>query len=239
MIESVNEPMNTPDTSRSRTSGSQTLARGLEVLRMVANTPTGMAINEVAEHAGIHRTVAYRLLNTLCDMQLLHRGTDSRYRGAVGLLALGGSAYHSLRAAAEPVLRRCAEELGATVALIVREGDEAVALSVVAPSGGVYHISFAEASRHPLDTGAAGHAVVASAPALPGEDPRVTRARRDGFASTYGEVEPGMYGLAVPLPPEVCGMPACLNLITVREDLVAVAAPALQQAARALAAVLG
>ncbi|EMQ98698.1 IclR family transcriptional regulator [Paeniglutamicibacter gangotriensis Lz1y] len=234
MIKNVNEPTTAPSPTASRTAGSQTLARGLEVLRLVAGTPAGLSINEVAEHAGIHRTGAYRLLNTLCDAQLLHRGADSRYRGAAGLLTLSASAYHSLLAAAEPVLRRYADELGATLALIVREGAEAIALRVTAPTSGTYHVSFAEASRHPLDLGAAGHAILASEPENIGEDPRVTAARTHGYAQTFGEVEPGMHGLAVPLARDICGVPACLNLITVRQDQATSAVAVLQQAARAL-----
>jgi DNA-binding IclR family transcriptional regulator len=238
MINHVNEPTTAPSPSTSRTAGSQTLARGLEVLRLVAATPAGMGVNDVAEHAGIHRTGAYRLLNTLCDAQLLHRGADGRYRGAAGLLSLSASAYHSLLAAAEPVLRRYADELGATLALIVREGDEAIALRVTAPTSGTYHVSFAEASRHPLDLGAAGHAILASEPASPGEDPRVTATRISGYAQTFGEVEPGMHGLAVPLDRSISGVPACLNLITVREEQATSAIAVLQRAARALEASL-
>ncbi|GAA3325241.1 helix-turn-helix domain-containing protein [Paeniglutamicibacter sulfureus] len=238
MIIHVNQPTTAPPPSTSRTAGSQTLARGLEVLRLVAGTPAGLGINEVAEHAGIHRTGAYRLLNTLCDAQLLHRGADGRFRGAAGLFSLSASAYHSLIAAAEPVLRRYADELGATLALIVREGDEAIALRVTAPTSGTYHVSFAEASRHPLDLGAAGHAILASEPASPGEDPRVSAARASGYAQTFGEVEPGMHGLAVPLDAGICGVPACLNLITVRREQAEAAVTVLQQAARALEAAL-
>ena len=238
MIKSVNQPTTAPTPTASRTAGSQTLARGLEVLRLVAATPAGMGVNEVAEHAGIHRTGAYRLLNTLCEAQLLHRGADARYRGAAGLLSLSASAYHALLAAAEPVLRRYADELGATLALIVREGDEAIALRVIAPTSGVYHVSFTEASRHPLGLGAAGHAVLASEPEHPGEDPRVTAARTNGYAQTFGEVEPDMHGLAVPLNREICQVSACLNLITVRSEQATSAIGALRRAARELESAL-
>jgi DNA-binding IclR family transcriptional regulator len=238
MINHVNEPTTIPSPATSRTAGSQTLARGLEVLRLVAAAPTGMSVNEVAEHAGIHRTGAYRLLNTLCEAQMLHRGSDARYRGAAGLLSLSASAYHALLAAAEPLLRRYADELGATLALIVREGDEAIALRVMAPTSGVYHVSFSEASRHPLGLGAAGHAVLASEPEHPGEDPRVTAARTNGYAQTFGEVEPDMHGLAVPLNREICQVSACLNLITVRSEQATSAIGALQRAARELESAL-
>ena len=221
--------------AQSRTAGSQTLARGLEVLRAVAATPDGMTVADVAAHAGTHRTVAYRLLNTLVDARLIHRGQDGRYRGAAGLLSLSSAAHSSLAAAARPLLRGLADQLGATVSLIIREGEEAVALAVISPADGAYHVTFAEGSTHPLTVGAAGHALLASAPGAPGDPESVVRVRRDGFAATYGEVEPNMYGLAVPLDPAVSGVPACLNVISARSDLRETAVPLLRSAAQRIA----
>ncbi|GER22735.1 transcriptional regulator [Zafaria cholistanensis] len=215
----------------SRTAGSQTLARGLEVLRAVTAARDGLSVAEVAERIGIHRTIAYRALNTLADAHMVHRGEDGRYRGSTGLLSLASAAHQSLRAAALPVLTDAAERLGATVALIVREGSDAVALAVVSPTGGTYHVGLSEGSRHPLGRGAAGHAIMVSAPALPGEPESVANARRDGYAQTFGEVEPNMYGLAVPIPEKDAGVPACLNIITVRQDVAASAVKPLQEAA--------
>ena len=51
-------------------------------------------------------------------------------------------------------------------------------------------------------------------------------------------VEPGAYGVAVPLA-AAAGVPAaCVNLITYREDVAASAAPALVRAARRISAAL-
>lgn len=201
-------------TATSRTSGSQTLARGLEILRAVTAAPDGMAVTEVAEAAGVHRTIAYRALNTLVDTHLLHRGPDGRYRGAAGLLALAPAAYSSLAAAARPQLRDLADRLGAAVSLIVRQGDEAVALAVLGPATGIYHVSFSEGSVHPLNRGAAGLALLAACPEQPGEPTAVAAVRSEGFARTFGEVEPNMHGLAVPLDAAATGVPACLNVIS-------------------------
>ncbi|GGL80618.1 helix-turn-helix domain-containing protein [Glutamicibacter protophormiae] len=207
----------------SRTAGSQTLARGLLVLRLVAQASDGLAITDVALAAGVHRTVAYRVLNTLCDAHLLHRGADGRYRGAAGLLALAGAGYQHLRSVALPLLSSAATELGATVSLLVRESDMAVALAVVSPPSGSYHVMFAEGSRHPISRGAAGLALQAAGTASEFEPERIRQVRAAGYAQTFGEVEPNMHGLAVPIPLELQHSAACLNVITVRqEDLASV-----------------
>lgn len=203
----------------SRTAGSQTLARGLAALKAIAGARDGMAINDVAELLGVHRTIAYRILNTLSDARLIHRSDDNRYRGAAGLLQLTSAAHDAIRAAALPVLHDVANDLSSTVSLLVREGGEAVALAVVEPRGPSYHVSFAQGSRHPLNRGAAGLAIQASQPPASAESEDVRRARANGYAITFGEVEPNMYGLAAPIKGPEPGVAACLNLITTRKEI--------------------
>lgn len=208
----------TPDAAPSRTAGSQTLARGLRALKAIAASPDGLTIQEVADRLGVHRTIAYRILNTLADEGLAHRNEDGRYRGASGLLGLAAAAHSAMRAAALPVLADVARELQSTVSVLIQEGPDAVALAVVEPTGVGYHIAFAEGSRHPIERGAAGLAIRACYPPSDRdpEDLRLARAR--GYAVTYAEVEPGMYGLAAPIAGG--SAPACINLITNRRELV-------------------
>src|SRR5699024_7980244 len=139
-----------PIRAETRTTGSQTLSRGLSILRLVTESAEGLTNAEVVKVAGVHRTVAYRILNTLCDAQLLHRGPDGRYRGAAGILSVAAAGHQHLRSTAIPHLHRAAYELEATVALLVREGNRAVALAVVPPTSGTYHITFSEGAYHPL-----------------------------------------------------------------------------------------
>ena len=205
--------------SASRTAGSQTLARGLTALKAIANAGDGMAVNDMAELLGVHRTIAYRILNTLDDAGLIHRSEDNRYRGAAGLLQLTYAAHDAIRAAALPVLHDVANDLSSTVSLLIREGAEAVALAVVEPRGPSYHVSFAQGSRHPLNRGAAGVAIQASQPPTPSEPENVRTARTDGYAITFGEVEPNMYGLAAPIKSPAPEIAACINLITTRKEV--------------------
>ncbi|MEX0427270.1 IclR family transcriptional regulator [Nocardioides sp. DS6] len=215
--------------------GTQTLARGLRALELVASASEGMAIQELADELGIHRSIASRLLATLGDFKLVARGTDGRYRIGSGLAALASGIQATLRATADPILRDLAEEAGATVTLLVAEGDEAVALSVVSPARAQYHLAFKTGGRHPISRASGGVALQAAMPPTPGEATRVTEARERGYARTMGEVEPGAYGVSVPVP-QVAGMPtACLNLITHRAEIADAAAPALMRAAARLA----
>ena len=233
---SVSEKAATP---ASRTAGSQTLARGITILKTVAAARDGLTIQDVADQVEVHRTIAYRILNTLSDANLIRKGADNRYRGASGLLNLSSAAHSAMRAAAMPILADVANELQQTVSLLVQEGAEAVALAVVEPQNRAYRISFMEGSRHPLNLGAAGHAISSCAPASEYDPEQVRSVRRDGYSLTYGEVEPHMYGLAAP----ICGTGgeggACVNLITTRKELAESAAPAIIAAAGRIAERLG
>jgi DNA-binding IclR family transcriptional regulator len=95
-----------------------------------------------------------------------------------------------------------------------------VAVSVIVPSHVPYQLAFHEGSRYPLDRGAAGIALLASMPPRPGERDLVARARKRGWVTTYGEIEPNTFGLAVGVRRPAPSPPTCINLISHREDVV-------------------
>lgn len=218
--------------------GSQTLARGLNALQLIANAPNGLTVGQVAEDIGVHRTIAYRLLSTLSQYRFVAKGDDGRYRSAAALAVLGASFDNNVRQLCAPTLRGLADELGATVSLLVAEGDQQVAIAVVAPTNVYYQLSFHEGSRYPLDRGAAGIALLASMPPRPGERELAQQARQQGWVITHGEIEPNTYGLAVPVRRRPPSPPTCINLISHREDVVMDGRDAVMKAADDLAAVL-
>ncbi|NYV74411.1 helix-turn-helix domain-containing protein, partial [Streptomyces sp. UH6] len=126
----------------SRAAGAQTLARGLRALELVTTARDGLTVQEVADRLDVHRSIASRLLSTLADFRLAVRGADGRYRAGVGLAALAGGIHATLRAEAEPVMRDLADELGATISLLVTEGADAVALLVMEPPAASWVLSF-------------------------------------------------------------------------------------------------
>jgi DNA-binding IclR family transcriptional regulator len=218
--------------------GSQTLARGLTVLQAIATSRSGLTVQQVADHIGVHRTIAYRLLSTLAQFRLVAKGEDGRYRSAAALAVLGASFDNNVRQLSLPTLRGLADELGSTVSLLVAEGDQQVAIAVIVPSNVFYPLSFHEGSRYPLELGAAGIALLACMPPRPGERDLVPQTRQDGWVITHGEVEPNTYGLAVPVRRRPPSPPTCINLISHREDVVLDGKDAVIKAANELSAIL-
>ena len=218
--------------------GSQTLARGLTALQKVADSPSGLSVQQLADQLGVHRTIAHRLLATLTEFRLVAKGEDGRYRPGAGLAVLGASFDRNVRQLSLPTLRTLADDLGTTVSLLVAEADQQVAIAVIVPSHVAYQLSFHEGSRYPLDRGAAGIALLASMPPRPGERDLVARARERGWVTTYGEIEPNTYGLAVPVHRQAPSPPTCINLISHREDVVMRGKDAVVKAAKQLSALL-
>jgi DNA-binding IclR family transcriptional regulator len=218
--------------------GSQTLARGLTVLQVVATSRRGLTVQEVSSHIGVHRTIAHRLLSTLAQFRLVAKGEDGRFRSAAGLAVLGASFDNNVRQLSLPTLRALADELGSTVSLLVAEGDQQVAIAVIVPNNVFYQLSFHEGSRYPLDRGAAGIALLASMPPRPDERDLVPQTRQQGWVITHGEVEPNTYGLAVPVRRRPPSPPTCINLISHREDVVLDGKEAVIKAANELSAIL-
>ncbi|ANI41155.1 IclR family transcriptional regulator [Mycolicibacterium vaccae 95051] len=204
----------------------------------MAGSPTGLTVGEVADEIGVHRTIAYRLLSTLAQFRFVAKGEDGRYRSAAALAVLGASFDNNVRQLCVPTLRALADELGATVSLLVAEGDQQVAVAVMVPTNVYYQLSFHEGSRYPLDRGAAGIALLASMAPRPGERELVQQTRQQGWVITHGEIEPNTYGLAVPVHRTAPSPPTCINLISHREDVVLNGRDAVIKAAGDLSAVL-
>jgi DNA-binding IclR family transcriptional regulator len=182
--------------------GSQTLDRGLQVLGLLRDNPDGLSVAEMVRVLHLPRTVLTRLVTTLEDESYVERTEARAYRLGPALIALGQAVRTDLAAVAGTILRDLAEQVGASVVLVVRHGDFGVVISVTEPTNRRLRLLFRLGSRHPLQQGAEGRAILAGNPARPGERLEVTEARRLGYAVSSGEILEGTWGLAAP----VCGL---------------------------------
>lgn len=187
--------------------GSQTLARGIRILRALRDAPDGLSVADLVRAVDLHRTIVTRLLVTLEAERYVERTGERLYRLGPELIALGKAVRVDLLDAAA-VLEDLAERLRATVVLVTRDGAYAVVTSVVEPAKADLRLSFRLGSRHRLSQGAEGMAILAGNRPLRGERIEVTTARRTGYAVSAGEILAGTWGLAVPVlqPGTSCSM---------------------------------
>jgi DNA-binding IclR family transcriptional regulator len=178
----------------------QTLDRGLNLLSELAAAPEGLTVSELAARLGVHRTIASRLASTLGAHHMVLRGADGRYRLGLRLLELSLHVLPRLSDVALPELRRLAETLEVTAFLSVADGEDCVAIAVVEPARADVHVAYRVGSRHSLNRGAPGIAILAGRPARADEDKEVSQARRVGYSFTSGHLQPGAVGVAAPVP---------------------------------------
>jgi DNA-binding IclR family transcriptional regulator len=203
---------------------SQTLDRGLRVLEVLAATPRGLTVSELAAEVGVNRTVVYRLVSTLLERGLARRDGAGRLYVGLGLLSLARGLQPVLRELANPVLRALAEELGATAHLTVADADEALAIAVVEPSWTDFHVAYRVGARHSLAKGAAGKAILLG---RSGPDAAA-------YVETVGEIQTGARGVAAPVP-HVEGLEASVGVVSLGDFDASSAGPKVVAAAQELA----
>ncbi len=220
--------MASEDRSTTRPETAQTLDRGLRLLHLVAENPAGVSVTQAAVHLGVGRAVIYRLASTLAEHAFLRRDRAGRLRLGVGVLQLARRAQPLLADAARPALRRLAEEVGATAHLTVADGAEGVAVLVVEPTWTQFHVAYRTGSRHPIDRGAAGRAILAA---------RTGVFLPAGVAVSEGELQAGAHGVAAAVS-GVDGLEASVGVVALVPLESARVGPAVLTAAAAVATAL-
>lgn len=203
----------------------QSLRRGVGVLRALAGHPGGLATAAAADAAGLPRPTANRLLATLSDAGLVDRLGDGRWVLGYELARLGRAADPYVTVvdrAAEP-LARLAEATGVT-AVLARLADEPEESEVLAQTGtdSLLGITNWVGRRFPAHASVSGKLSFARMPdaaleralaAAPLErlagrtitDPRafarhVRTVRRRGWADSVDELTDGLTSLGVVVP---------------------------------------
>jgi DNA-binding IclR family transcriptional regulator len=196
---------------------SQTLDRGIRILEHLAAAGSPQSIMDIAAGVDLHRSITYRLLRTLETHELVERDSAGRYWLGVGVSALARSVRSDLQTAALPRLEALAEELRMTAFLVVRVGGEAVTVASVEPQDTAAHVVYRPGTRHPLDRGAPGLALLMPEAASADDRDALREARRTGWASSHGEVIPGFRSVAAPVLGPDGGARAALAVVFVDE----------------------
>lgn len=176
----------------------QTLDRGLEAIDIVSRRTDGISPAALADELGVHRAGAYRILATLEHRHLVTKGEDGRYRLGSGALVVAGRFMGQYRAAAQPVVQELADRSGHTALVAIADRGESVAIAVAEPTArGPIGISYQVGTRHPLEHGADGLAMLALRRESAEDIDAVRTARELGYGTSRGEIQPGTAGLAV------------------------------------------
>lgn len=209
----------------------RTADRALQVLQQFRRTGDELTVSEIAQRIGVHRSTASRLVATLQARGFLERSeADDRLRLGPETVRLGAIAPSGseLVARAAPVLAALAEQTGEAVTLAVASAGQVL---TVAESDGKHFVSSrdwigVQTAAHCtadgkvlLAFGALNPETVVLEPMTPATitDPatlagELQTARRRGFATSHGELEHGLHGLAAPVSDgERCVAALCVS----------------------------
>lgn len=198
------------------------LARGLALLRIVADASGPLTHRELAERTQIPKATVTRLATTLQASGYLRLVSGDRY--ALGPAALHlGNAYlrgFDFRAEARLHLAELAETAAANVHLGVRDGLDILLIDTLRPQSALILSRMDIGSRMAIATSAAGRAYLSALPAperaalleeiraasgdeWPAVKPRLDAALAEfaeaGFCSSFGEWHPDIHALGFPL----------------------------------------
>ena len=149
-------------------------------MNVIATSTVPMTIDELSSRLGLGRSVTYRIIRTLEDHRLVRRDTSGRLTGDTQLVALAGSVRNDLQSTAAPLLSDLANDLEMTAFLVVSDGHEAVTVQVVEPTYTTAHVAYRPGTRHSLERGAPGIALLAGDDPLNDERPEGWLANRVG-----------------------------------------------------------
>ncbi len=199
----------------------KTVDRALQVLLQFSTHHPEWSTGELAQALGLHRSIVYRILETLQRHGFVTQVERGRFRLGLKLVELGNVVLSgiNLRQIAHPVMVQLAQETGESVFLTVSSGDESVCIDKVDSSQHV-RVTLTIGGRYPLYAGASNKVLLAYLPAevvdglasrglsamTPDTITDLTRLREDlatirrqGWAFSVGELTPGVAAIGVPL----------------------------------------
>jgi DNA-binding IclR family transcriptional regulator len=193
--------------------------RASALLLALGDTTRDAGVTELARALDLHKSTASRLLGTLLKHGLVERSATGRYRLGLTVVRLGWHAEQclDLRQIAAPQLATLARTVHESVSLETLEGDEACTIAYSDQTG----VGRDRSGRSsPLHASAAGKILLSS---LPERDvirlskvmfrpytsrtivrvdmllEELARVRRRGFSTAFGEQEPAVSAVAVPV----------------------------------------
>jgi IclR family transcriptional regulator, pca regulon regulatory protein len=109
----------------------ESLAKGLQVLRLFDENTTSLRLREICDLTGIPMPTAFRIVSTLEEDGFLDRSPDGVLQPGVSVLTLGSAALRgsNLVQVSERPLRHLAETTGETVNLGILVGDQVLYLA--------------------------------------------------------------------------------------------------------------
>lgn len=202
---------------RNSGNSTQTLKRSLDILFVLGEAESTLSTSEIAERVEIPESTAYRLIQTLEKEGLISRkdkgklGLGMRILDLARSLSLQMNQY--LNEIARPIMEELTNTLNETTILTIRTGQEVICIESCESTRLIRFVA-EKGKLLPLHLGASGKAILAfeSEQIIDNvlasiSDPKdkkslledLAQIKEAGYSSTFGEVDPEVYGIAAPI----------------------------------------
>lgn len=203
--------------------GIQVIERMMSLLDALSHCDTSAGLKQLALETDLHPSTAHRILAAMTTAGFVERAANGGYRLGIRLLELGNLVKSRLdiRAAALPLMEALHQQLGESVNLGVRQGDDIVYIERTSSGRSTVRAVHLVGARAPLHVTAVGKLYLAAAApeevaayarhtGLPGLtasslttlvalEKELARVRREGVAFDNEEIEPGLRCIAAPV----------------------------------------
>jgi DNA-binding IclR family transcriptional regulator len=209
-------------TSAAASQANQSVARALQIMRVLADSRESVGVREVARAIGVSPSIAQRLISTLAEFGFAEQEASRRYRVGVGAFAVGNAFLSGNTLAREslPELQALAERHQLNSYLGALRGGSIVYLAAFQSSGPIA-IKSSPGEETYLHTTALGKAILAQMPQaaaakllgpqpyrrltprtktrLPALAAELQAARKNGYAVSDEENLVGVYAIGAPV----------------------------------------
>lgn len=244
-------------------SGIQVIERMMTLLDALARYDTPASLKQLALETDLHPSTAHRILAAMTHAGFAERARNGNYRLGIRLLELGNLVKSRLdvRAAALPLMESLHRQIGESVNLGVRQGDEIVYIERTSSGRSTVRAVHLVGARAPLHVTAVGKLYLAAETpqavadyaertGLPGLTANslttlamltheLERVRRQGVAGDNEEIEPGLRCIAAPVHDDTGQLVAGLSVSAPAERHSLEWAALVKQAADTISAHLG
>lgn len=130
----------------------------MSLLNILAANAEPISLKQLATQSSLHPSSAHRILGVMVEKGMVERVEHGNYQLGIRLLELGNlvKARLNVRQAALPFMQKLCDELGETVNLSLRQGDEIVYVERVSAGKAMMRVVQVVGARAPLHITAVG-----------------------------------------------------------------------------------
>lgn len=179
-------------------SGVSAVERALSLLDAFNELDYSLTLADLARRTGLYKSTILRLAESLQRTGYLKRLADGSFQIGAAPLRLGAIYQRQCRTSEHvpEVLREIVQATEECASFYIRDGDHAVCLHRV-DSARMIRDAIREGDRLPIDKGAAPQILIAFGERKNGK--RYEKIRAEGFCASFGEYDPEIAALSVPV----------------------------------------